>query len=117
MMIYVREKCKKRKGITKKQKEEYDNWLKSINSIPSITGKKVELKTKNNKLNYDLKTPAGRETPNYKSLDTGLVPATKPIQGNVYTGTEMKGIGTLHKSNAVPIFTNEEALDQARMRR
>jgi len=29
----------------------------------------------------------------------------------------MIGIGTLHKSNAVPIFTDEEAKDQASMRR
>jgi hypothetical protein len=29
----------------------------------------------------------------------------------------MIGIGTLHKSNAVPIFTEEEAKDQANMRR
>jgi hypothetical protein len=42
---------------------------------------------------------------------------TKPIHGKVYTGTAMKGIGTLHKSNAVPIFTDEEARDQANMRR
>ena len=34
-----------------------------------------------------------------------------------YTGDKMKGIGTLHKSNAVPIFTDEEAKDQASMRR
>jgi len=34
-----------------------------------------------------------------------------------YTGNNMKGIGTLHKSNAVPIFTDEEAKDQATMRR
>jgi len=43
--------------------------------------------------------------------------ATKPMHGKVYTGTAMKGIGTLHKSNAVPIFTDEEARDQANMRR
>jgi len=29
----------------------------------------------------------------------------------------MLGIGTLHKSNAVPIFSQEEAEDQATMRR
>jgi len=29
----------------------------------------------------------------------------------------MVGIGTLHKSNAVPIFNIEEAQDQAKMRR
>ena len=35
----------------------------------------------------------------------------------VYTGTLIKGIGTMHKSNAVPIFSNEEAEDIAKMRR
>jgi len=29
----------------------------------------------------------------------------------------MLGIGTLHKSNAVPVFSQEEALDMAKMRR
>jgi len=35
----------------------------------------------------------------------------------VYTGTKIKGIGTMHKSNAVPIFSDEEAQDIAKMRR
>jgi hypothetical protein len=35
----------------------------------------------------------------------------------VYTGTKILGIGTLHKSNAVPVFSDEEAQDIARMRR
>lgn len=34
-----------------------------------------------------------------------------------YTGTEMLGIGQLHKSNAVPVFRSEDAADIARMRR
>jgi hypothetical protein len=29
----------------------------------------------------------------------------------------MIGIGTLHKSNAVPVFSEDEAADMARMRR
>jgi len=35
----------------------------------------------------------------------------------VYTGTMIKGIGTMHKSNAVPIFSNEEAIEISKMRR
>lgn len=35
----------------------------------------------------------------------------------IYTGTAIKGIGTMHKSNAVPIFSDEEAVDIAKMRR
>lgn len=45
---------------------------------------------------------------------TGAVSSKPPMQ---YTGTKVKGIGTMHKSNAVPIFSDEEATDIARMRR
>lgn len=59
-----------------------------------------------------------RETPHYPSLNTnGGDTCTKPIHGKVYTGTAMVGIGTLHKSNAVPIFNVEDAQEQAKMRR
>ena len=34
-----------------------------------------------------------------------------------YTGTFVKGIGTMHKSNAVPVINEEEMKDLARMRR
>lgn len=34
-----------------------------------------------------------------------------------YTGTEILGIGTLHKSNAQPIFSKQVAEDIAKMRR
>jgi hypothetical protein len=34
-----------------------------------------------------------------------------------YTGTKILGIGTMHKSNAVPVFSEEEAHDIATMRR
>ena len=34
-----------------------------------------------------------------------------------YTGTLIKGIATMHKSNAVPIINDQEAKDIARMRR
>ena len=67
-------------------------------------------------LTYKLSTPAGRETKRYNSLDTGAaVAAAAPAK--VYTGTKMKGIGTMHKSNSVPIFSDEEAVAIATMRR
>ena len=62
------------------------------------------------------KTPPGRETVRIASQDTGWVPCTTaPNQS--YTGTKVKGIGTMHKSNAVPIFSDEEAVDISKMRR
>ena len=35
----------------------------------------------------------------------------------VYTGTLIKGIATMHKSNAVPVISKEEATDISKMRR
>jgi hypothetical protein len=35
----------------------------------------------------------------------------------MYTGDKIKGIGTMHKSNAVPIFSDEQAIEIATMRR
>ena len=68
-------------------------------------------------LSYSLPTPVGRSnTHHIKSLNSGAgVAALAPAK--VYTGTKIKGIGTMHKSNAVPIFSNEEAIEISRMRR
>jgi hypothetical protein len=73
-------------------------------SAPSLSG------------HYSLKIPEGRNTTSHlKSVDTGgnaTLAAPK-----VYTGTKVKGIATMHKSNAVPIFSDEEAVAIAHMRR
>jgi hypothetical protein len=62
------------------------------------------------------KIPPGRETPRIESKDTGWVPCTKKTD-QTYTGTKVKGIGTMHKSNGVPIFSDDEAKDISSMRR
>ena len=56
------------------------------------------------------------DTAKIPSLPFTAGPCTKPEQ-KVYTGDKIKGIGTMHKSNAVPIFSDEEAIDIAKMRR
>jgi hypothetical protein len=66
---------------------------------------------------YDMKIPAERSTAHIKSLDTGHKGAVRTADIPRYTGTKIKGIGTMHKSNAVPIFSDEEARDIASMRR
>ena len=66
---------------------------------------------------YSLKIPEGRNTTAHiKSRDTGGGTATLPPP-KVYTGTKVKGIATMHKSNAVPVFSDEEAVDISKMRR
>lgn len=51
------------------------------------------------------------------SLDTGHKGAVRTRDIPQYTGTKIIGIGTMHKSNAVPIFSDEEAVEISRMRR
>ena len=68
-------------------------------------------------LTYKLSAPVGRTTTNHiPSRDTGVGVATA-APAKVYTGTKMLGIGTMHKSNSVPIFSDEEAIAIATMRR
>ena len=50
------------------------------------------------------------------SLNTGWVPCTKKA-APVYTGDKIIGISTLHKSNAVPVFSRQDAIDISKMRR
>jgi hypothetical protein len=65
---------------------------------------------------YSLKIPEGRNTTAHiKSVDTGGNAVLKPSP--VYTGTMVKGIATMHKSNAVPVFSDEQAVDISKMRR
>lgn len=64
-----------------------------------------------------LAIPEGRNTTAHiKSRDTGAGNATL-APAKVYTGTKVKGIATMHKSNAVPVFSDEEAIDISKMRR
>ena len=65
---------------------------------------------------YKLTTPVGRTTS--RDLPSRVTPggSTAPVH-KVYTGTKVLGIATMHKSNAVPVFSDEEAVEISRMRR
>lgn len=112
MLIYTYQKSKKRK-VPKKQAESYQNWL---DNLPTTNFSRGTPKPKNVQA-YVPPKPFVRETVKHPSLNSFSGSCTKPVHGKVYTGTKMLGIGTLHKSNAVPIFTEDDAKDQATMRR
>lgn len=44
-------------------------------------------------------------------------PFVASVTKQTYTGTAMLGVATLHKSNAVPVFSEQDAQDISRMRR
>lgn len=60
--------------------------------------------------------PRLEENRKYKSLVTTWAPCTKK-PNPTYTGDKIIGIGTMHKSNAVPIFSDDAAKDISKMRR
>ncbi len=57
------------------------------------------------------------DQPRIPSLDTGVKGAVNVRMPQKYTGDNIVGIGTMHKSNAVPIFSDQEAKDISSMRR
>ena len=68
-------------------------------------------------MNPVVNKPFVRDTgPRINSLPFTGGPCLK-TPDKVYTGTMIKGIGTMHKSNAVPVFSDEQAQDIAKMRR
>jgi hypothetical protein len=59
-----------------------------------------------------------------RDIDRQHIPSLGVIAGNTlkreplkYTGTLVKGIATMHKSNAVPVIDEEQMKDISRMRR
>jgi hypothetical protein len=114
MIIYANLGKSKPKLAPKKEREEYAEWLKK-HGVDSTQNKKSKVFAKAN--TYSLKIPPGRATTKHiPSIDSGTSMAPAAPR-KVYTGTKIIGIGTLHKSNAIPIFSDEEAKDIAKMRR
>lgn len=114
MIIYTHQRSKK-KSKTKKQIAEYQSWLKQAQSL-STNFSSGNIKAKSKSKMPVLEIPADRDPRKYKSVQTSVCDTSlKPKK--VYTGDKMLGIGTLHKSNAVPIFSIEDAKSQATMRR
>lgn len=94
------------------EKKSYEESLKSEYGIAQKRSK-VHNAPVSNVLNPK---PFVRETVRFPSKGDGMGNAAKPAD-KMYTGTNMIGIGTLHKSNAVPVFCFDEAKAMANMRR
>ena len=94
-----------------------------------FTGRKIKKKAPKGEVYQKYQTPAFQTKSNamvtyrrdagvtYQSADDSDGINTAPVEKKTYTGTLIKGISTLHKSNAVPIISQEEAIDIANMRR
>lgn len=101
-------KAKKRKP-TAKQRELDTSWEKLMKKYePKKPLKAVKP--------ISAPKPFIRETQKIASLPFTGGPCAKK-ESPRYTGDKIKGIGTMHKSNSVPVFSDEEAVAIATMRR
>ena len=93
-----------------------ESW-EAIKQANNVTSERVtRARDVKSTLTVSFRAPPGRETTQTPSQDTGWVACVKPTD-QTYTGTKVKGIGTMHKSNAVPIFSDDEAVEISTMRR
>lgn len=99
----------------RKAREQAESW-EALQKKWAVSAKVPVAKPAGLSSSYSLKIPEGRNTTAHiKSVNTGGNAALKAP--NMYTGTMVKGIATMHKSNAVPVFSDEQAVDISRMRR
>ena len=104
----------RRKNMSSLQWEEFDDYLAYRQGNPPKRKEEKEFKT------YAPSQPYVRNTKTYRSLETSdAIPGYAPKrESQQYTGDLIVGIGTMHKSNAVPIMRGtEQAKEIANMRR
>jgi len=111
MIIYSNQVSKKTKKQKTKQKVAWEAYLKK-NGVQKKASKFVPMKS----VLFASVRPGSMD---YRSIPSvkGNIGNTSILPKKQYTGTRLIGIATMHKSNLVPIFSSEEAIDVARMRR
>jgi len=114
MLIYLSTKSKKTKKQKEKDREKYLTWCKTHKVA---LGKKSVLSGKD-KSPVVVTKKFIRETEFIPSKDSGVTGAVIcNVKKEFYTGNNMLGIASMHKSNFVPVFKEDDAVDLAHMRR
>ena len=118
-MIYLNTKpIVKPKKKPKAEREQYAAWCAKYGIDPSGKTKKKKDVIRNITLPGTVYKPFIRETVKYPSLDTGHKGAvTTGLKKHTYTGDKMLGVATMHKSNLVPIFSDDSAVEVSQMKR
>ena len=113
-IIYTSSRSKRKPANNAKSRQLDADWqalLKKWDVKPAAKKSSQEkLDTSN------LSIPTERDAKQYPSIDTGPAVAARR-ETQKYTGNNMLGVTTMHKSNIVPVFSQEEAQEVSRMRR
>lgn len=97
-----------RKSKNKKLRDanlEHEEWLKSRGLHSSQLSQHSE----------EYKLELNRVEP--YNTNHNITGNTNKVSENVYTGTLIKGIATMHKSNAVPVIDEKQMIEISKMRR
>jgi len=94
-------------------REQQEALYREYNVKTTKTNKKGFMSTSYKPLYNAPRQDATREI---KSVESTWAPCARPPERK-YTGTLIKGIATMHKSNAVPVINEEEMISISRMRR
>lgn len=91
--------------------------LKHAQFIHKVTGgKKADRDVLRSDWLNEYKSTMQVDRSDYQSAGMSSSSAPKP-EAKVYTGGNLKGIATMHKSNMVPVFNSQDAEDISKMRR
>jgi hypothetical protein len=102
----------------RKSRECKDSWEQML--------KQYGIEQEDRKRNRALKAPVLKDAfPAYRGSEKPKLPSSNPSTWGTcakpdqkeYTGDAIVGISTLHKSNAVPVFSKQDAIDISNMRR
>ena len=140
----INTKKRKKKALTQKDIERYTiEWRKqnkamrqkhchdlqyaTLEEYIAYCRGEIKFTPTTKKTTYKQPTSWRRDEPVYPSLMEESVKdgsffknpnsGTGKIEPQKYTGTLIKGIATMHKSNAVPVIDDQHMIDIARMRR
>ena len=120
MMIHTHNIPKSRKRKPTKadllRLQEYNQWrssvgLDAVNTLKATSYKPKSCKTLVVANNYRLNA-----TSHIPSLETNMCDTSRK-EAPKYTGDNLLGIAVMHKSNLVPVFKKEQAIEISRMRR
>jgi hypothetical protein len=92
-------------------------WQKLVSKHASVAERSNAAVRKTVNPQVQILPEAPRSTAHIPSRDSGVKGAVTVKQTPIYTGNNIIGIGTMHKSNAVPIFSDDEAKAISSMRR
>ena len=110
MIIYANTRSKKTRKQKLKQKLA---WEKQQAAYGANKPKKFEVYTPKRDISL---RPGSEQWRTIRSVDSVAFDTFKR-EKKVYTGDAMIGIATMHKSNSVPVFSQQDAKDISKMRR